>query len=59
MEIKLINKTAWVFGASRGIGKAIAIELANAGASVLLIARNSQLLNQTKSSLCIKKNQEH
>ena len=59
MEINLINKTAWVFGASRGIGKAIAIELASAGANILLIARSSQLLNQTKKSLCTNNNQTH
>ena len=59
MEINLINKTAWVFGASRGIGKAIAIELANAGANILLLARSSQLLNQTKKSLCTNNNQIH
>ena len=59
MEINLINKTAWVFGASRGIGKAIAIELASAGANILLIARSSQLLNQTKNSLCTNSNQTH
>ena len=35
MEINLKNKTAWVFGGSKGIGKAIAIELANAGANIL------------------------
>ena len=59
MEINLINKTAWVFGASRGIGRAIAVELANAGANILLLARSSRLLNQTKNSLCTNKNQEH
>ena len=34
MEINLINKTAWVFGASRGIGKAVSLGLAQAGANL-------------------------
>tara|TARA_B100000902_G_scaffold290848_1_gene277168 strand:+ start:415 stop:1200 length:786 start_codon:yes stop_codon:yes gene_type:complete len=59
MEINLINKTAWVFGGSRGIGKAIALELAQAGANILLLARDSRVLEQTKGLLCTKKNQEH
>ena len=59
MEINLQNKTAWVFGGSKGIGRAIAIELARAGASILLIARNISALQQVKDELCIKKQQEH
>jgi 3-oxoacyl-[acyl-carrier protein] reductase len=59
MEINLVNKTAWVFGASRGIGRAVAIELAQSGANILLLARNSRFLEQTKNLLCTKKNQEH
>ena len=59
MEINLQNKTAWVFGGSKGIGQAIAVELAKAGASVLLIARNLSSLQQVKDELCIKKQQEH
>lgn len=59
MEINLKNKTAWVFGGSRGIGRAIAIELARAGASVLLIARNKTALHKTQDELCTKHEQEH
>ena len=59
MEINLINKTAWVFGGSRGIGKAIAVELAQAGANILLLARNSRALEKTMNLLCTKQNQEH
>jgi 3-oxoacyl-[acyl-carrier protein] reductase len=39
MNIDLQGKTALVCGASKGIGKSIAIELANSGANVILIAR--------------------
>ena len=43
---KLQNKTAIVTGASRGIGKAIALRLAEDGAQVLLTARDEDLLTQ-------------
>tara|TARA_Y100001968_G_C19419742_1_gene751082 strand:- start:435 stop:1226 length:792 start_codon:yes stop_codon:yes gene_type:complete len=59
MEINLKNKTAWVFGGSRGIGRSVAIELAKAGASILLIARNKSALNKVFSELCTKQQQEH
>lgn len=34
--MKLTNKTALVTGASRGLGRAIAIELAKAGVNVII-----------------------
>lgn len=40
MHIDLTGKTALVTGASRGIGKAIAIGLAQAGARVVLVSRD-------------------
>ena len=59
MEINLQNKTAWVFGGSKGIGRAIAIELSKAGANILLIARNKTALQKTLKELCVKRQQEH
>ncbi len=39
MDLELVGKSALVTGASRGIGKAIALALAREGASVFLVAR--------------------
>jgi 3-oxoacyl-[acyl-carrier protein] reductase len=44
---KLHGKTAIVTGASRGIGKAIALRIAEEGAQVVLTARDEALLKQT------------
>lgn len=44
MIIDLKNKTALVCGSSQGIGKASAIELAKAGAKIILLARNAETL---------------
>jgi NAD(P)-dependent dehydrogenase (short-subunit alcohol dehydrogenase family) len=44
---KLTGKTALITGASKGLGKAIALALAEAGARVVLASRNLELLNET------------
>ncbi|WP_027078328.1 SDR family oxidoreductase [Maribacter antarcticus] len=59
MKISLIGKKALVGGASGGIGKAIAIQLAESGASVTLMARNEQKLKTTLQSLSISERQSH
>jgi 2-deoxy-D-gluconate 3-dehydrogenase len=50
----LEGKTAIVTGASRGLGRAIAIALNGAGANVALIGRNSEELLTTQDSLASK-----
>lgn len=46
MEKRLTGKTAIVTGASRGIGRAIALRLAGEGAQVVLCARDGNLMEQ-------------
>jgi NADP-dependent 3-hydroxy acid dehydrogenase YdfG len=49
--MSLQTKIAVVAGASRGIGKAIATQLAAAGAQVILLARNQSDLNQAVAEI--------
>jgi len=44
MDLGLHNRTGIVVGGSRGIGKAIAFELADAGVNLALVARNPERL---------------
>ena len=47
----LNNKTVWITGASGGIGKEMAIQMAKAGAKIILTARSVDKLNAVKDSL--------
>jgi 3-oxoacyl-[acyl-carrier protein] reductase len=51
MGKKLKGKVAIVTGASRGIGRVIAIELAKNGADVAVLARNKEKLERVRSDL--------
>ncbi len=51
MNLDFKQKQAIVCGSTQGIGKAVAIELANLGASVTLVARNEQSLKAVKQEL--------
>ncbi len=59
MNLDLSNKNALVCGGSRGIGKAVAIELASLGANVILIARNETVLQEVIAILPTSNNQKH
>jgi len=47
-KINLINKTALVTGAGKGLGKACAIALAEAGAKVIILSRTKSDLDKVK-----------
>ncbi len=47
-EKKLEGKVAVITGASKGLGKAMALALGAAGASIALVSRNIQQLNETE-----------
>jgi NAD(P)-dependent dehydrogenase (short-subunit alcohol dehydrogenase family) len=51
MEKPLQDKIALVTGASRGIGKAVAVELARAGAHVVALARTSGALEELDDAI--------
>jgi len=59
MKIDLTGKRAMVCGSTAGIGKAVALQLAEAGAEVTLLARNETKLMTTLDELSIGKDQQH
>lgn len=59
MDMNLQGKRALVCGASRGIGRAAATELALLGAHVTVVARNEGRLKEVASSLDNGKGQNH
>lgn len=59
MNLDLNGKTALVCGSTAGIGKAIAIELAELGANIILMARNEEKLQTTIQELKKIEGQKH
>jgi len=59
MDLNLKGKRAVVCGSTQGIGRSSAIELAELGASVTLIARNKEKLMEVMAELSTKHNQDH
>jgi len=59
MNLSLHSKTALVCGASQGIGRAIALALADLGASCILLARNEVALKEVVAQLNTAEGQSH
>lgn len=59
MDLNLQGKRAMVCGSTQGIGQAAAFELAALGASVTLVARNQERLEQTLAQLDRQQGQAH
>lgn len=59
MNLSLQNKTAIVCGSTQGIGFASAVELANLGATCVLVARNENALKLAVEKLSTAFNQPH
>ena len=50
LNMSFRNKVIWITGASSGIGKALAIELSNQNALLIISARNKDSLEIVKES---------
>lgn len=59
MDLNLSGKRAVVCGATQGIGKAAAIELANLGAHITLFSRDEDKLKDVVASLPVRQGQKH
>lgn len=59
MDLDLTGKTAVVCGSTQGIGKATALQLAEMGANIVLVARNEAKLKAVQSELSVRENQQH
>jgi 3-oxoacyl-[acyl-carrier protein] reductase len=59
MNLSLLGKNALVGGASAGIGRATAVELALLGANVTLLARTESSLQEAVASLDVSQGQRH
>ncbi|EZH72956.1 short-chain dehydrogenase [Aquimarina atlantica] len=59
MNLGLTHKNALVCGSTQGIGKASAIQLAELGANVTLVARNEEKLQHVLTELATDQGQSH
>jgi 3-oxoacyl-[acyl-carrier protein] reductase len=59
MKLDLTGKTALVFGASQGIGRACAIQLAELGATVIVAARRKDVLSALANELAAATGKTH
>ncbi|WP_422860845.1 SDR family oxidoreductase [Flagellimonas sp. S174] len=59
MHISLLGKNALVGGSSKGIGKAIALQMASSGANVTVMARNEEALKKVVDEMDISSGQNH
>lgn len=59
MNLSLLSKNAMVCGSSKGIGRAVAVQLAALGANITLVARSKDKLEAVQSQLDISKGQAH
>ena len=58
MDLGLKNKVAFVAASSQGLGKAVALELAQEGANVIICGRNIMSLEKTKQEIEKQTNQK-
>ena len=59
MNLDLTGRRAMVCGSTQGIGQACAMELADLGASITLVARNEDKLKATQAKLATHRQQQH
>jgi 3-oxoacyl-[acyl-carrier protein] reductase len=58
MDLGLKNKVAFVAASSQGLGKSVALELAEEGAKIIICGRNEEHLQKTKQEIEKKTNRE-
>ena len=58
MDLGIKGKIALVTAASKGLGKAVATQLASEGANVIICSRNLESLQKTKFEIAEKTNAE-
>ena len=58
MELGLKNKVAFVAASSQGLGKSVALELAQEGAKIIICGRNKENLEKTKQEIENQANKE-